>query len=199
VEAGFTCAGEPSVCCAIPLLPCGTECVDTTTSHEHCGGCFAPCADHQTCVNSGCTPLCGNAVLEPGEDADPPSSPSSTVPVDAVTCRYDFSAITQLYCAGTCGNWGGAAGCQQEDANAFCQLKMDNPNSTATSFATNTSAPAPGICCPPPTLSPGSLGCVALGVLADRGVTLDISVIDTDLLASHGGGEVVTNVVCTDP
>lgn len=152
----------------------------------------------QQCIGGICS-QCGDNVLQPTEEKDPPQSTSTTVPLDAQTCRYDFSAVTQLYCAGTCGNWGGGNDCQQADADVLCKLKMDNPNSTALTFQVAGTAAAPGICCPPPTIPPGGLGCVSLGVLTSRGVALNISVHDGNMASSHGGGTVVTNVTCTDP
>jgi hypothetical protein len=121
------------------------------------------------------------------------------VPVNPMTCRYDFSNISQWYCNGTCGNWGGIDDCDQADADVFCQLKMDNPRSRATQWGTARAAAAPGVCCPPPSSQPGSLGCTSLGVLSSRGVTLAVSVHPTNLLSTHQGGTVITNLVCTDP
>jgi hypothetical protein len=83
--------------------------------------------------------------------------------------------------------------CQQSDADAFCKLKTGSPTSTAISFQIQPTLPAPGICCSSEVVP----GCVPLGNFADRGVPLVVSVDDHNLLASHHGGEVVTNVVCT--
>jgi cysteine-rich repeat protein len=153
-------------------------------------GCSSTCAEELTC---------GNGSLDAGEEVDPPPGPATSVPADDRTCRYDFSGISQIYCAGTCGNWGGGDGCQQEDADVLCKLKTDNPNSTAISFKTGGSLAAPGICCPPPTLDdPRLLDCVPLGVLEDRGVQTPVAVHDTDLLSTHGSGQVVFDVVCTE-
>jgi cysteine-rich repeat protein len=163
------------------------------------------CDDGNRVDGDGCNACmmqldCGNGTLDPGEDVDPGPGLSLSVPVDTQTCRYDFSSISQLYCIDECGTWGGGDGCQQEDADVLCKLKMDNPDSTALSFTIGESSVAPGICCPPPFLDDPSLaGCVALGVFADRGVGIAVSVHDTDLLDSHGPGQVVTDVVCTDP
>ncbi|MBI5496221.1 MAG: hypothetical protein HY904_14455 [Deltaproteobacteria bacterium] len=33
---------------------CAAGCVDTTSDHEHCGGCGLPCGPTETCLNSGC-------------------------------------------------------------------------------------------------------------------------------------------------
>jgi len=117
-------------------------------------------------------------------------------PVNAQSCRFDFTAITQLYCNGSCGTWGGGEGCQQADANAFCKLKLGNAAAVATTFQVSSAAAAPGICCPG---SGVESNCVTLGAFVNRGVVLSVSVNDTNLLASHGSGSVVTNVVCAVP
>lgn len=182
--------------CTRPV--CGDRLVNTAANEE--------CDDGNIIDGDGCSSackkerVCGNGTLDAGEDVDPPPGPSQSVPADALTCRYDFSSISQLYCDSACGNWGGGDGCQQADADALCKLKTDNPNSSAISFDIVTALRAPGICCPPPTLDdPGLLDCVQLGALSDRGVSLVVSVHDTDLRSTHGAGLVVTNVVCTDP
>ncbi|MEO7730191.1 MAG: hypothetical protein ABIY55_04405 [Kofleriaceae bacterium] len=151
-----------------------------------------------TCDADCTAPRCGDGELNTaaGEEVDSPTSPSTVVPVNPQTCRFDFSAITQLFCAGTCGAWGGGNNCQQQDADALCKLRTGNPSSVATTFALAQALAAPGICCP--TAVPIT-GCIALGTFTDRGVTLPISVDESDLKASHGPGQVVTNVVCTDP
>jgi len=201
--------------CVAQDLNNGDPCDDLNgcTSGEICqnGTCSGGTTITQ-CINAdGCCPvscsiandddcnLCGNSTLEQDEENDPPPGPSTAVPLDPQTCRYDFSGINQLYCNGTCGNWGGGSGCDQGDADVLCKLKMDNPLSTATSYQTATAMAAPGICCPPPTWPPGNSGCVDLGVLSSRGVSTNVSVHDTDVLASHGAGTVVTNVQCTNP
>ncbi len=185
-----------------------TATCDVDCTLARCGDGFRNPAAGEQCDTGGpsgtcsadCRQIgCGDGDVDPGEERDPPPGPSSSVPVDDLTCRYDFSAISQLYCTGTCGNWGGGNDCQQADADALCKLKMDNPSSTASSFTVGPTQAAPGICCPPPVLTPGDGGCVALGVLSDRGVSLPISVHDTNLQGSHGGGTVVTAVTCTDP
>jgi hypothetical protein len=210
----FNCGGCGFVCpsdaqCAggscIPFCPmgtlCGMECVDTSSNPNHCGGCFNTCGMPNRCVGGICTGAgCGNRVVEPGEEADPPPGPLPQVPLDPRTCRYDFSRINQLYCAGTCGNWGGDSGCDQGDADAFCRLKMDNPRSVAVTFSVVPALHQSGICCPPPSFpDPSTLGCTALGTLASRGVTLNVSVHPTNLFSTHMGGDVITNAICTDP
>ena len=130
------------------------------------------------------------------EENDPPPGPSTSVPLDPVTCRYNFSALPQLYCEGTCGNWNnGANGCDQTDADVFCKLKTDNPLSTATSFTVAIATAEPGVCCPPPPWAPGPGGGVNLGVLSTRGVVTNVAVHDTSVLSTHGSG----NVVRTNP
>lgn len=148
---------------------------------------------------------CGDGVIDPGEELDPPVSPSVAVPVDPQTCRYDFSDIGQLYCNHACGNWNGLNGCQVEDADALCKLRTGNPRSTLKDtergWNVESAKMAPGVCCPPPGAEPGTLGCVALGDMASRGVDLEVSVHDHDLNSTHGTGAVVTvdPLNCTDP
>ena len=177
---------------------CGNTIVDSAAGEECDDGNLV---NDDECDNSCLFVItCNDGTLDPGEDTDTLPGPSTTVPVDELTCRYDFSGLEQLYCSGTCGNWGGDPdGCDQGDADAFCKLKMDNPLSTATSFDVGTALDAPGVCCPPPTIAPGGLGCVDLGTFTDRGVDLNVSVHDTSVLSNHGGGAIVHNVVCTDP
>jgi hypothetical protein len=205
---GFVCPSDAQ--CAggrcVPVCPmgtlCGMECVDIFSDPNHCGGCFSACNTTSRCIMGTCIGSgtgCGNRVLEPGEEADPPPGPVSVVPLDPGTCRYDFSRINQWYCNGSCGNWGGLTDCDQGDADAFCRLKMDNPRSVALNFSIIDALPQPGVCCPPPSFPPGSLGCTTLGTLTSRGVSLTISVHPTNLFSTHQGGNVITNLVCTDP
>jgi hypothetical protein len=179
---------------------CDGQCVDFASDPNHCGSCFASCGMGNRCVNGACTAGgCGDFSLQFGEEADPPPGPLSIVPLDQRTCRYDFSRINQWYCYGTCGNWGGPNECDQLDADAFCRLKMDNPRSTAASYAITTARPEAGVCCPPPTKEPGTLGCTSLGVLSSRGVNLAVSVHPNNLFSTHQDGQVITNLICTDP
>jgi hypothetical protein len=186
-----------------------TATCDADCSEPACGDRFINPAVNEECDQGGvanticdldCTfPQCNDGQFNPaaGEDADPPASPSRTVPVSDLTCRYDFSGINQLSCAGTCGAWGGGDGCQQADADAFCKLKTGNPNSTASNFVVGLATATPGICCP--TVDPYVTGCVPLGSFANRGVTQPVSVHDTSLSSTHGRGAVITDVVCTNP
>lgn len=192
--------GSTATCDADCTVPeCGDRFINPVRDEECDQG-----GEANAICDPDCTfPACGDGVFNPGagEEVEPPSSPASSVPVDGETCRFDFAAINQLYCAGACGEtWGGGGGCQQQDADTLCKLRTGNPGSVATSFAVQPAATVPGICCPPPALSdPAMLGCVALGRFATRGVDISISVHNTNLRSTHGGGQVVTNVVCTTP
>src|SRR6185369_6918199 len=64
-----------------------------------------------------------------------------------VPAAPDLSAITQLYCNGACGSWGGGIDCQQADADVFCRIKTNDPNAVAESFEVAPAAALPGICC----------------------------------------------------
>ncbi|MCP4808285.1 MAG: hypothetical protein GY884_23330, partial [Proteobacteria bacterium] len=148
-------------------------------------------------VDEPCT-TCNNGVLDPGEEVDPPVSQFSSLTIDVETCRYDFSAAPQLYCNGSC-TWDAAvSSCDQNDADIFCQLKMDNPLSTATSFTTTTA------------LTVGGFPCSGLGYgtiftadvtprIASAPLAFAISYQDTSIQADHGSGTVVDTTVCTDP
>jgi hypothetical protein len=207
---GFRCLGGQECIqgTCIDACPSGTwcngNCVDLSSDPNNCGQCFSTCSMPNRCIGGMCvdnTGRCGNGAVEPGEEADPPPGPlASVVPLDAQTCRYDFSRITQWYCHGTCGNWGGGpADCDQLDADSFCKLKMDNARSVALSWGTARAASAPGVCCPPPSNPPGSLGCTTVGVLSSRGVSVPVSVHPTDLYSTHQAGTVITNLQCSDP
>lgn len=132
---------------------------------------------------------CGNGVLEPGEDIDPPPTGAVTA-VDPLTCRWAFDKVEQLYCAGSC-TWAGDVGCDQADADVFCKLRTGNPLSKATSFVVGRALDKPGFSCP-------FLG-TSLGTMPARGVNRDVRYQDSSILESHGAGEVIVNPVCTNP
>ena len=136
---------------------------------------------------------CGDGILDPGEELDPPPGPFASAPVDATTCRYDFSNAPQLYCNGTC-SWGGSSGCGQVDADLFCQLKTDNPASTATSFTIAMALPTSGFSCP--FFAGTVLGTTFRGVTPLSG---PVRWQESSILANHGGGSVIDSVVCTSP
>lgn len=54
VDTGGTCS----------LTVCGGECVDTTSSTAHCGGCNAACTGTQVCVSSSCSCPSGEVLCE---------------------------------------------------------------------------------------------------------------------------------------
>lgn len=188
-----TCTASATCNSDCSLSRCG-DLKHNPASNEECD--LGP--EDSTACNSDCTtPRCGDGRLNPlaGEEVDPPTSLSSTVPVNPETCRYDFAAMTQLYCTGTCGTWGGGSGCQQEDADAFCKLKTGNPAATASAFTAVATELAPGICCPSQAIT----GCKLLGTFAGRGVPQNVYIHDTDLRTSHGGGQAISNPTCVVP
>ncbi len=143
-------------------------------------------ATAEVTIGSGC----GDDVLDPGEEVDPPPGPYTSAPVDAETCRYDFSGIQQLYCGGAC-DYGGAPGCDQADADVLCKLITDNPDSEASSYYVESALSEPGF---------SAVRC-GLGdtIEVDRGLDTTVGFQDFSLLATHGDGDVIAWPVCTAP
>jgi hypothetical protein len=158
--------------------------------------CTADSCDAQSgCVNTPIA-LCGDGTLAGSEEFDPSPGPFTSAPLDDSNCRYDFANAPQLYCSGGC-TWGGSRGCDQMDADLFCKLKTDNPDSTATSFTTATAMHEPGFACPlqshPATTV---LGATFRGVTPTSG---PVQYQDSSIFANHGSGTVIDGVECTDP
>ena len=139
-------------------------------------------------------PRCGDDTLDEGEEYDPPPGPFLNAPVDPETCRWDFSAINQLYCGGFC-DWAGEFGCDDADADILCKLKMDNPDSVATAY---TILPAPMSEAGFPSSRCGAAAGLGVAIYTDRGVP-DVRFQDESLLTVHGAGNVVAFPTCTDP
>jgi hypothetical protein len=178
--------------CPPPQQACNNQCVDVLTNEQHCGSCNAPCAPNETCSQGNCVApgMCGNSIVDANEEYDPPPGPFLSAPVLPQTCRWDFTGVQQLYCNGSC-SWAGGQDCDQADADIFCKLKTDNPNSVATSFGTTTALAQPGFPCAP--LNYGT----PLGPMPSRGVNVNVAYQDSSILADHGSGNVIVNVVCT--
>jgi hypothetical protein len=153
------------------------------------------CDAQSGCVNTPIA-LCGDGTLAGSEEFDPSPGPFTSAPLDDSNCRYDFANAPQLYCSGGC-TWGGSRGCDQMDADLFCKLKTDNPDSTATSFTTATAMHEPGFACPlqshPATTV---LGATFRGVTPTSG---PVQYQDSSIFANHGSGTVIDGVECTDP
>jgi len=189
--------GDPSS----PIIGCDgsgggvadmTDCDDTDASvhpgsEELCDGIDNDC-DLAIDESEECLSTCGDGILDPGEELDPPDSVFSTVDVDPVTCRWDFSEVEQLFCNSGC-SWAGAFGCDEADADVFCKLRTGNPLSEAETYTIESARSAPGFPCPSGYPS----------VYTDRGVSGTVYYTDLDLLVTHGTGNVITNPICTDP
>jgi hypothetical protein len=166
--------------------------INTNSDANNCSKCGMKCPNNQTCKNGACMGgLCGNGVIDPGEERDPPPGPFMSAPVDAVTCKWHFENAPQFYCNGGCDWTGAGQGCTQANANIFCKLKTGNPNSTATAFTTTTALAQPGFSCP---ANNGTN--VDIGPLPLRGVNQDVYYQDSSILANHGAGTVINSVTC---
>jgi len=138
---------------------------------------------------------CGDSVVDPGEELDPPPGPFASAPVDASTCRFDFANVRQLYCNGTC-SWSGGSSCDQADADVFCKLKTGNPLSTATSYTNTTALPEPGFSCP---FHAGTFLPNEVLTLRNIDVSVNVRYQDSSILANHGSGQVIADPICTNP
>lgn len=171
-------------------------CPGDTDLQGTCAEGLALAAEGGSCtIDSLCATIsgtCGNSTLDTGEEFDPPPGPFTSAPVDAQSCRYDFSNVPQFYCNGSC-SISGSSGCDQTEADRFCKLKLDNPDAVATSFTTTTALAEPGFGC--------YFG-AQYGTQIDmtsRGVTETIRYQDSSILANHGPGTVIDSVVCAVP
>ena len=133
---------------------------------------------------------CGDGVVDEGEEYDPAPGPYTTIVVDDETCRWDFSSVRQLYCNGSC-SWAGDSDCDAADADIFCKLLTDNPDSTAISWTDMTALDEAGFPC----------GVLGYGdyIETDRGTGVEVYYQDTSIEADHGPGNVIVDPVCTDP
>jgi hypothetical protein len=205
--------GTPCGSCGLDIILCNSpESVVCSgeSAFNSCGGCTplenepgiicGPCdLDQFVCdgientICSGETPCptsCGDGVLDPDEEFEPLPGPYSFISLNPETCRWDFSAVNQLYCNGSC-TWAGGDDCDQEDANILCQLIMDNPASVATGWSSITALSEPGFSCP---------GDDAELINTDRGVPVPVYYQDTPgILDDHGPGNVIAYPSCTDP
>lgn len=66
MPSSFCADGRCQVTCQPPLIACGEQCVDTSASPNHCGGCDAACAGTLACVGGTCG--CSAPLTECGED-----------------------------------------------------------------------------------------------------------------------------------
>jgi cysteine-rich repeat protein len=180
VDTDACIAGCIAATCGDGIVWSGMEACDNGVNDGAYGGCNAGCGS--------LAPYCGDASVQAQELCDP----GVALPWQNVSCGnaciYDFSALPQLYCNGTC-TWAGGESCDQGDADLYCRLVTGNANSVATSFQVVVALDAPGFPCP-------GYG-TNLGVLAPYGVNVNVWYQDTSIAANHGGGLVVANVTCS--
>jgi hypothetical protein len=69
--------GEGDTCCPEGRVDCDGECVDLGSDPDHCGVCFAVCADGEACAEGSCQPdcpakleECGGACVDLGSNQD---------------------------------------------------------------------------------------------------------------------------------
>jgi hypothetical protein len=169
---------------------------DLSSDKNNCKACGTVCPNNApVCVNGACVAtLCGNNVIDNGERCDG----SLGVPAgNQITCRksgakneckFDFSAVPQLYCNGSC-SWAGASGCDQADADIYCKLITGSTTSTASSFTLGTAQGVPGFSCP-------SYG-TNMGTMPEYNVNVSVWYQGTSILANHGGGQIISSATCT--
>lgn len=106
-------------------------------------------------------------------------------------CELDFSNVTQLYCAGACSPVP-PDGCQIEDADLLCRLRLRSPTAYAESYAELDVVDAPGFCC----FGFEGPDAVELGPWPAWGV--DQSVCFDPVSIKYLGASAVQDVVCKD-
>lgn len=160
----------------------GVEVCDDGVNDGSYDGCAPGCA--------ALAPHCGDGIVQAQEHCDtalPQPYPQVTCSSE---CLFDFSAVPQLYCNGTC-SWAGATGCDQADADILCRLRTGNAGSTATSFQLVTALAQHGFSC-------ASYG-TNLGTMPAFGVAQNVWYQSTSVLDNYGSGQVVANPTCTEP
>ena len=208
-----TASCKPAVC-GDGLVLMGTEQCDAGMANSNTGMCTTACktavcgdglvyAGVEQCDDSnanngdGCSAACvietkcGNGVVDPGERCDTAlPAPFFGVGCKPQTCVFDFSAVPQLYCNGSC-SWAGADSCDQPDADIFCKLRTGNPNSTALGFQLTSAQGTNGFACPGFNNN--------LGPMPEFGVNLSVWYQPGSVLGNHGAGQVIVNPNCSNP
>jgi hypothetical protein len=194
---GIACAGpcNNGVCCGAGEVICNGKCSNLKFDPQNCNGCGIVCPMNlPVCANGTCvSSTCGNNQINMGERCDGnicsicAGQVTCIQPGLPLECKWNFSQVPQLYCNGSC-SWGGGSGCDQADADIYCQLVKGNPNAKATSFQVVTALGVGGFSCP-------SIG-TNLGPISEYGVNVNVWYQSTSILQNHGAGSVVANVTC---
>jgi cysteine-rich repeat protein len=112
---------------------------------------------------------CGNGVIDPGERCDTAlPAPFVGVTCKPVTCQYNFSQATQLYCNGSC-TWAGAAGLRPAGREHPVQAEDGQPEQRGAGLDGTTAQPTFGFPCTP--LGYGTRS----GTIPEYGVNVPVS------------------------
>jgi cysteine-rich repeat protein len=169
--------------CGDATVWAGHEICDDGFNDNDYGGCAKDC-------KSKASEYCGDGkVNKLYEHCDGPTGISGVGCTK--TCRYDFSAVPQMSCNLSC-SWGGAAGCDQADADIFCKLRTGNKLSKATKFSLGAPTDLGGFpCSDPGVFFPEDLR-INLGPLPEFGVSKDVRYQPTKIKSTHGLVNVIT-------
>jgi hypothetical protein len=93
--------------CSCPSAnACGAECVDKSSSNQHCGQCYHPCSTGSTCVAGTCqcgagATLCGSSCVNLDSDPNHCGACSASC-APGYTCSNKTCMCTKTPCSGAC-------------------------------------------------------------------------------------------------
>lgn len=101
---------------------------------------------------------------------------------------FDFSGAEQFFCHLDCSP-AGPPGCDQEDADMFCRLKLRSKTAHAASFGVHEASSKPGFCC---------LDGVMLGPFLELGIDVELCYSGQGLSDAHSGGKAIDQIECSE-